>query len=265
MVETINAISLSKMKNALYAQFMADIDFQILRVTPEALKIKSCYSEFSAGRERLDKTFVTQRKDNRTAEMSFLDFRRNRCYSCALANISADLMNVIEEKQSAAQILRNKFDAYGYLPSLGYNEESAKMSDLCNELKVAPYAELIGKIGLTAEIKVMEEINEAFITLSRERTESSKSIITEEMKATRADLDDKYRNMINVINSQVTINALMDGGGEEERPGELSNLSDPLADIVQSINALVKEYKTKMAQSSSGNKPGGGDERPGEL
>lgn len=89
--------------------------------------------------------------------------------------------------------------------------------------------------------------------------------ITDEMKSARADLDEKYRNMIDVVNSQITINTFMDGGEEEDRPGELSGQEDPLADFVQSINALVKEYKTKMAQSGPINKPGGDDERPGEL
>lgn len=145
---------------------------------------------------------------------------------------------------------------------MGNNEESAKMDDLCKDLQTPPLAELIEKLGLTAEVKAMKDANDAFIALSRERTESGKTLSTEETKAARAELDGAYRDMITVVNSQISLNALMDEE-EEERPGELSvDPVDPLTDFAQSINALIKEYKTKMAQSGSSSS---GSERPGEL
>mgnify|MGYP005914668477 CR=1 FL=1 len=262
MVETIGTITLSAMKNALYSQFMADVDFQVQRVTPEALKIKKCYTAFTAGLERLDNSFVVQRKDNRTADLAAKDTTRDNDYRCTSGHISADIFNPNPDKQSAAQILRNKLDAYGYLPGMGNNEESAKMDDLCKDLQAPPLAELIEKLGLTAEVKAMKDANDAFIALSRERTESGKTLSTEETKAARAELDGAYRDMITVVNSQISLNALMDEE-EEERPGELSvDPVDPLTDFAQSINALIKEYKTKMAQSGSSSS---GSERPGEL
>ena len=264
MIEEINVISLSKMKNALYVQFMTDVDFHVKRVTPEALKIKNCYAAFLEGYERVDKTFITQRKDNRTMTVASYDTKRNRGYSCLLAYINAGTLSLITENQEVAQILRNKFDAYGYLPCLSNNEKSSKMSDLCKELKAAPFADMIKKLGITAEVDAMEEANNAFVDLSRERTESGKSLITEEMKAARKNMDEKYHNMINVVNSQICINEFMDGN-EEERPGELSDQDDSLADFAQSINALIKEYKTKMAQLGPDSKGDGNDERPGEL
>lgn len=264
------------MTNALYSQFMADVDHQVKRVTPEALKIKKCYATFTAGLERLDNTFVVQRKDNRSVEIATYDAARDSGYSCFNGHINADLSSLIPDHKSAAQILRNKLDAYGYLPGLGNNEESAKMGDLCKDLQVAPLAELVEKLGRTADVKAMKDANDAFISLSRERTESGKAG-TDATKAARADQDKNYRDMIAVVNSQITLSNLMDDeGGEEERPGELSLLAgeeplDPLTDFAQSINAIIKEYKTKMAQSGKGGKDdsgkddSGNDERPGEL
>lgn len=264
MAETINAISLSKMKNALYSQFMADVDHHVQRITPEALKIKKCYAAFTAGREQLDNSFVQQRKDNRTAELNAKDTARDSCYRCLSGHISADLLNPDPDRQSAAKVLRNKFDAYGYIPALGNNEESAKIDDLSRDLQSEPLAELIEKLHLTPEVQAMKEANEAFIALARERTESNKRLNTDETKTARAALDNAYRDMITVINSQISINALMDQEEDgEDRPGELSaDPVDPLSDFAQSINALVKEYKTKMAQSGSS---GPTDEKPGEL
>lgn len=266
MAKAIETITLSAMKNALYSQFMADVDFHVQRVTPEALKIKKCYAAFSAGLERLDNTFVVQRKDNRSAELAANDATRDSGYSCFSGHISADLFSLIPGNKSAAQTLRNKLDAYGYIPGLANNEESAKLGDLCKDLQIAPLAELVERLGRTADVEAMKSANDAFIALSRERTESSKAG-TDATKAARADQDKYYRDMIAVVDSQITLNNLMDAE-EEERPGELSVLTegeslDPLTDFAQSINALIKEYKTKMAQSGTSNK--GDSERPGEL
>lgn len=266
MAETISTISTARMNNALYSQFMADVDFQVQRVTPKALKINNCYTLFTAGRERLDNSFVVQRKDNRTADLAAKDTARDNAYRCVSGHISADLLNPNPDKQSAAQIMRNKLDAYGYLPGMGNNEESAKMDDLCKDLQAPPLAELIEKLGLTPEVKAMKDNNDAFIALSRERTESGKMRSTEETKAARTELDDAYRNMITVVNSQISLNELMDGIAD--RPGILSDDSeDSLTDFAQSINALIKEYKTKMAQSGSTSSTGGSgsSDRPGKL
>lgn len=256
MVETISPITLSSMPNGLYVQFMSDVDFQIRRVTPEALKIKKCYETFSAGRSALDEVFVKQAKDNRTTQLADLDSLRDRIYRCISGHANADLHSSDANKQAKAQIFVNKLNSMGYLPGMGNNEESARMDDLGKDLKVEPLSEVITALGLTAEVNAMIEANNAFITLSRERTESRKSV-THASKDARNALDPAYRDMIAVVNSQITLKALMDeeSGGEGDRPEiesiEENAVLDPLTDFAQSINAIIREYKTKTAQSGT--------------
>lgn len=267
MIQTIQEISLSPMPNALYAQFMSDADFQVQRVTPEALKIKKCYQTFSDARATFDEAFVKQQKDNRSAQLVDRDSVRDRIYRCISGHAKADLLSSNPDKQSKAQILINKLDAVGYLPGLGNNEESARMDDLGKDLKVSPMKEVVEALGLTAEVDAMIAANDAFIALSRERTEDKKTVQLATKEA-RMVLDPAYRDMIAVVNSQITINALMDedssGGGEDDRP-VIESLSDsraldPLEDFALSINAIIREYKTKTAQSGSTKKKE--DDRP---
>lgn len=265
MVETIASITLSAMSNGLYVQFMSDVDNQIQRVTPEALKIKKCYGPFSAGREELDEAFVKQTKDNRTVELADLDALRDRIYRCISGHANADLNSSDANKQANAQIFVNKLNALGYLPGMGNNEESARMDDLGKDLKVSPLSEVAETLGLTAEVAAMIKANDAFIALSRQRTESRK-VTTSATKEARLALDKAYRDMISVVNSQITLNALMDedSSGGEDRP-EIESIDekapvDPLTDFAQSINAILREYKTKSAQSGTTQKKE--DDRP---
>lgn len=257
MVETITPISLSSMPNGLYVQFMSDVDFQIQRVTPEALRIKKCYETFSAGRSALDEVFIKQAKDNRTIQLADCDSFRDRTFRCVSGHANADLNSSDASKQAKAQILVNKLNSVGYLPGMGNNEESARMDDLGKDLKAEPLSEIITALGLTAEVNAMIEANNAFITLSRERTESRKSEVTYASRDIRNVLDPAYRDIIAVVNSQLTLRALMDeeSGGGGDRP-EIESVDeetvlDPLTDFAQSINAIIREYKTKTAQSGT--------------
>lgn len=243
------------MPNGLYSQFMSDVDNQTVRVTPEALKIKKCYQTFKEARSALDEVFILQRKDNRTALIAERDLLRDNLYRCVMGHAKADLYCSVPEKQEKALILVNKIEAAGSLPRLGNNEESARMSDLAADLMASPYKEIVELLGLTAEVKAMDEANRAFITLSRERTESNKATSLA-MKEVRRQLDNAYRDMVSVVNSQLTLRSLMD---EEVDDGpvvvslsEETDLSDdPLMDYALSLNAIIREYKTKINQSGN--------------
>lgn len=255
MKDTVNEFTLTTMPNGLYSQFMSDVDDLIVRITPDALRIKKCYQAFQEGRAELDEVFVRQRKDNRTVKLANIDALRDRIYRSVLGHTKADLISADPEKQDKARILLNKIEAYGYLIRLGNNEESARMSDLLADLTVFPYKEIIESLGLTSEVKAMDEANRAFIALSRERTNSNKTQVSA-VKEVRRRLDSSYREMIAVVNSQLTLRSLMDEATDDGPVvvglSEETDLSGgPLMDFVMNLNAIIREYKTKVNQSGS--------------
>lgn len=251
------------MPNGLYSQFMSDVADLTKHASPELLKIKKCYQTFQEGRSALDEVFILQRKDNRTAALSDCDKRRDNYYRCVAGHAKADLLSPIVEKREKAQVLVNKIEAAGYLPGMGNNEKSARMSDLTADLMASPYKEIVELLGLTVEVKEIDDANRRFINLSRERTESNKSS-SQALKGVRRQLDNAYRNMISVINSQLTIHSLMDevedDGPVVVRQEKQDTSSDPLNDYVLSLNAIIREYKTKINQS--GSRPSKEEETP---
>lgn len=265
-METIEKINLQAMTNALFVQFMADVDNQVKRVTPEALKLTKVYAAFTEARAGMDGVFITQRKDNETAAGDAKDLLRDEIYRCISGHVSADLLSSDLALREKAQVVRNKIDAYGYLPKMGNTAESAQMADLAKELMASPLKELVEDLGLTGEVKAMAEVNDEYVELVRGRVEAKKTV-TLTVKEARNLQADTYRNMVLVVNSQVAVNNLMDRDGEEDRPGELSVLADgtedPLTDFTRSINALIKNYKTSMALSGSRKKEE--SDKPGEL
>ncbi len=255
----INEISLSSMKNSLYAQFMADTDNQILRVTPAALKITRLYADFTAGRAAFDNAYVVQKKDDRTATLAEIDKQRNESYRCINGHAKADLLSFNAERREKAQILLNRMNAYGQIHRLPNNEKSAAITDLVNVVQETPYAEIVEELGYKDEFDGLNAINNQFINLSRTRTESKKSQNMATADA-RNMLDPAYRNIIQVVNSQISINNMMDPAEpEEDEPIVQSAASDPLEDFALSMNAIISEYKKKMNQSGSNSNK---DEQP---
>lgn len=247
----ISEISLSAMKNSLYAQFMADVDNQIQRVTPAALKITKLYEVFSNGLAAFDSAYVAQRKDDRTAVLADLDKQRDESYRCIIGHAKADLLSCDAEKREKATVLLNRLNTYGAVHRLPNNEQSAALTDMGNVLKESPYVEIIEALALTDEVDGVVAINNQFINLSRTRTESKKALSIDTKEA-REVLDPAYKNIISVVNSQITVNNLMDEAEpEEDRPVVQSTEIDPLEDFALSLNAIIAEYKKKMNQSGS--------------
>lgn len=65
-METITTIDQKSMPNALFVQFMADVDAQVQHVTPEALKVKKCYAAFIIGKTK-STFFLFQKYKNNLA------------------------------------------------------------------------------------------------------------------------------------------------------------------------------------------------------
>ena len=83
-----------------------------------------------------------------------------------------------------------------------------------------------------------------------------KQLVIKAMLSNRNEMDDVYRKIVSVVNSQVTLNALMDedtGSGSE--PGlpevQAEGTDNPLVEFVKTINALIKETREEAERTGS--------------
>lgn len=263
-MELIEGITLKDMNNALYVQFMSDIDHHIKRVGASELKLTKCYEVFTARRQELDGAFVVQRKDNLTRMLEEKDTERMNAFRCLRWHVHADLYSADKTIRDTAISINNKIESYGITSKSGYNVKSSKLEDLGKDLQASPWKEEIETLGRTDNVSSMMEANAEFVSLSRERTEKNK-MATVAVRTVRLDMDKAYRDVVSVINSQITMRSLVEednadnDGGYPDVQSETDDTTDTLSGFVMSINAVIKEYKLKIAQSGSDDKTEGDD------
>lgn len=269
-MELIEEIRLYSLTNSLYAQYMEDVDKQIQRLTPTALKISKCYTAFTAGKEQFDEAYKQQTKNNLTEELLEKDQARDDRYRCFLGHVKADINNVEAEKRAAAKRILNWIGSFKDVLRATRRAQSADMTEMGAKLSEEPLSADVELLGQTENLNQMIAANEAYKELSLERTETRKDTLLNAVKEARTVLDDAYRNVVAMVNSQVTLRELSDEADEEESGSDgpsIQSLSEPvdvLTDFVRSINALIKEYKTEVAQSGANPEPDDETETPEE-
>ena len=256
IMELIEDIGLTRLSNSLYMQFMDDVDEAIRDTTPEVLKIKNLYGDFSALLEKLDESYQLQKRNNITATLDEKDKIRKDRLRCFLLHVEADQYNEDPTKRESSRVITNRMDSYGNILRASRRNVTAKMKDAGQALQAEPLAEEVENIGQTDNVAAFIAANEAYHTLSLERTEERKQLVIKAMLSNRNEMDDVYRKIVSVVNSQVTLNALMDedtGSGSE--PGlpevQAEGTDNPLVEFVKTINALIKETREEAERTGS--------------
>ena len=102
-MELIEDIGLTRLSNSLYMQFMDDVDEAIRDTTPEVLKIKNLYGDFSALLEKLDESYQLQKRNNITATLDEKDKIRKDRLRCFLLHVEADQYNEDPTKRESSR------------------------------------------------------------------------------------------------------------------------------------------------------------------
>lgn len=268
-MEIIQEIRLRSLTNSLYAQFMADVDAQIERLTPKALKISKCYEAFTSGIAQFDQAYKQQAKNNLTEILIKQSGIRADCYRCFYGHIKADIYHEDEEIRDAAQRVLNWIRTFKNVLKTSRRVQSANLTELGERLTEEPLASDVELLGQTQNLQRMIAANEEYKAMSLGRTESRKDVVLNAVNDARAALDEAYRNIVGMVNSQVMFAELSDASDFEGSAADGPQLSalaaetGVLSDFVRSVNILIREYKTEMAQSGP-NTPADGVAEKGE-
>lgn len=255
-MELIDDFPLTRINNSLYVQFMDDVDTTIQRVTPEALKITIRYAEFQAKRQKLDDAYQLQMKSNLTILLVDKDKERKDRLRCFLLHVEAEKYNADPTKRESSRLITNRIDSYGDIIKASRRSVTAKIKDAGKVLQSEPLATEVKNIGQTENVAIFMQANEEYRTMSLERSEIRKTAVKKAMLTARDEMDNVYRQIVLVINSQVTLKALMDAE-ESDDPNEdfpsvqANTLENPLEDFVKSINILIKEYREEADKIGS--------------
>jgi hypothetical protein len=240
----INDLALSRQRNAEHFQFQTEFKTQVENTTAQALGIETQFHNYLSKYAGENEALVYISKSSLTDLLNNADSYRDSIFRGLCDTVKAACNHFIPGKAEAAKKLMIIFDTYGNLSVEAYDEETAKLTSLVNDLQVNHSSE-INLLGVTEWIDELKASNLRFedIKTNRYSEESTKTILR--MKQVRKETDQMYQDMINRINAQILLN------------GETN-----YKDFVIALNQRIENAKNVMAKrkGKNGEKEGGTEE-----
>src|SRR6478736_6883157 len=130
----INAINLSRLRNAEFIQFSKDFTSLINGNDPEDLSVKPQYDAMVLKISELEHLFKNETSSPITAEMEALDLRRDQAINGIIALIHAHSYHFSETLSNAAIILQNNLKLYSAgIARENYQTETAIIDNIITD------------------------------------------------------------------------------------------------------------------------------------
>lgn len=204
-MDTIQSVTLARMRNNEHYQFMVDVDNGIKKATSAALQLDPIYPAFTTAREKLNATLLIDQGSIITEQITALDVTRDRTWSALNERVKASLLSPIEAEVDAAKAVKRVFDLYGSVRNMSYNEESAAITNLVEDLEKTKNAADCSALGITAWVAALKQQNIDFQALLESRNVELAAKDSSDVKAVRDEIDPIYQNIVKRINAQVTL------------------------------------------------------------
>lgn len=204
-MEFIQTIKLARMRNNEHYQFMSEVDKAINKATPAALQLEGVYPDFAGGLARLNGSLLIDPGSVKTEEIATVDVGRDRTWSALNERVKSSLLSPIEAEVASAKAIKRIFDLYGNVRSLSYNEESAAISNLIEDLEKSKNETHCNTLGITSWVAALKQQNLDFQSLIDSRNLELANKDSGDVKVLRDELDPIYQNIVKRINAQVTL------------------------------------------------------------
>ena len=201
----IEKIHLVSFKNEEHFQFHSEFDYLVNQYSPSKLGIENEYPEYLACMQQEKEAIEPIRKSIHSDELSSKDKERDGVFRGFRDSVRAACNHYSLEVRDAAEKLWIVFDHYGNLATLSYNEETASIVNFIVDMRTN-YSKELTTTGLENWVKVLEEKNNSFDTLMKERFSDDAQKTTLKMKQVRTEIDKVYRTIIEKINALIIVN-----------------------------------------------------------
>lgn len=233
----ITKFNLNILHNEEHFNFLTDFSELITAATPAALNIADEYAAFTPLLAEEASVMEIIRKNSYTESVIEADEARDLIFSFIKASVKNMTKSYDATVAAAAEKVLNIINNYKDVSRFGLQEETGKIINLLDDLKVASVMALCTQIGIKAHLTELENANNRFKTLMTDRRaeESQKPLrsagdIIEEIKT-------PYNAIIDKINALVVVN------------GEAG-----YKDFISKVNVLISEYRkvVRMRRSRAG-------------
>lgn len=205
MTKIVNLL-LYKLRNGEYFQFMSAFKGLLETLTPAAIHSENEFTAFSTAFSKLDDELRVDRGSVLTEELHLIDMARDNCWRAIDMRINATLLCTIEEETEAAKRLRRVFDLYGDIRKVSFNEETAGLTNLTDDLNKRKNAGHVATCGLTTWVNTLSNLNTAFVAKQNERDTELANKNSGNAKEVRNEIDPLYELMVERVNALVSLN-----------------------------------------------------------
>jgi hypothetical protein len=198
-------IDLSRLRNDEHYEFHTDVAGLVTGSTPEALGVERAFPAYQAACDNEGGALHVVRESTFTGPVADADSRRDSIGGGMSDMVKAATRHFDPAVREAARRLTVVFDSFGNIAVKGYNEETAAINSLVNDLETQ-YAADVTALGIGDWVAGLQSANVAFAALMQERysEEAAKTQLT--MKEARVQLDGAYRAITERIGALIIVN-----------------------------------------------------------
>ena len=230
-MKLIDNLNLHALRNNEHYQFMTDVENLIKDATTEILGITTQHSAFANALNALDSSLRVEKGSSKSAKVHELDKLRDKTWRAIKKRVDATTDSPVEEEVSSAKMVRRVISLYGNIRKMSYNEESAAISNLVDDLQNETNATHVEQIGITAWVTFLKEQNQAFQEVFDQRNTELAKRQNGDVRSARLVIDPLYKQMIDRINATITLDMAAEG----------------VESFVNQLNEKIKYYQLQLS------------------
>jgi hypothetical protein len=243
MKDIIKTVDLKHFRNKTHFEFMSEMSALLAVTVIPVTKIATKIVRFAELLADENSAVIQVRKYENTDAIAQADADRDNVFRGIRNLLQGALRHFDKSVTEAAGRLKILFDTYGNVPRLDYDEETAAIDNLLQELDARqPDVEIT---GITSWVNELRRINGELHVLMSERYSEEAKRSQLQMKKVRVEIDAEYENIVYLLQAAAALD-------DNITYGKLFN----------EMNARITRYAAILAQEKGRRKKNGktGDE-----
>ncbi|GIZ16477.1 DUF6261 family protein [Capnocytophaga catalasegens] len=224
----IKALSLSKLNNAEYGQFMTGVEKLVQEATLENIKVsEELFDKFKANVERLVEWNYQARTGKETKNLSEIDKERNQLLVYLFSVIRTAKKALSKQAKTAGDALYEVVKPLSGASKLPNQQKTLAIKALVNDFSKSENTSFVKTLGLSDTISSLESVNKKYETIVGERTASKALNSTTSVYSIRKETD--------ILYDEITQRAYAES---------VSNPSNEVNTFVKVVNRLIEDTNT---------------------
>ena len=199
-MKEIYDINIQRMNNGAHFTFVSNILARAEADTAVKGKAADQVNNLKAAVSAEDEALKISQKSLLTDEIAKADNDRDALYAGYKKAVEGFLAMPIADMAQAAKILSQHIKDYKINTADQLDKETGLLVNFITDLE-DKYAAQVAKLGLTAFVTNLKEVNERVRTLTLQRTNEKIGITVGALKTARTASDDAYRALVKMVNA----------------------------------------------------------------